>query len=260
MGIAHLSCFKEGKVKYVYYYQTKLNENRQGEIKARDRADAYAQLRKKGIRPYRVVGDDPVRWQPWALAALILVLASVVAVLTTVIFVRDGRGSGNQRCQIEDDSGVVVKAFANGFEGVFAAELDNHLAMYAQPGWEVVPANLSPELLSAFTNGLSTSAQLLQPSVKEFQKLLKIVTYLRARLSNHIADGGSFETFFQILDENQELETALRTKAFEMVLNVRPELREHMLQSVNSRLRTMGMRPLDTFAAASEGQTEIGKE
>ena len=51
-------------MKYQYFYQTKTNENRDGWITAKNRAEAYAALRKQGIRPYRVVGDDPVRWQP----------------------------------------------------------------------------------------------------------------------------------------------------------------------------------------------------
>ena len=36
-------------MKYKYLYQTKDNENREGWIKAKDRADAYAKLRKQGV-------------------------------------------------------------------------------------------------------------------------------------------------------------------------------------------------------------------
>lgn len=243
-------------MKYVYYYQTKKNENRQGEIAARDRADAYTLLRKQGIRPYRLVGDDPVRWQPWALGGLILMLTSIVVILVILLFMKRTDATDNPRCQIKGDQSVVVKAFANGFDGVFATKLDNHLAMYAQPGWEVLPIEFTPELLSAFTNDFSTSVKLLKPTVKEFKMLAKIVDHLRERLSIHIKEGGSFETFFQLLDENQELENTLRSKAFETVNNVRPELRERMLQSVNSRLTAMGMRPLDVSVV----EVEIEKE
>ena len=66
---------------YRYLYQTKDNENREGEIKAKSRDEAYTMLRKQGIRPYRVIGDDPWNWRPWAIAAGYAVLMAAVAVL-----------------------------------------------------------------------------------------------------------------------------------------------------------------------------------
>ena len=66
-------------MKYQYFYQTKENENRSGWIKARSRENAYALLRKQGIRPYRLAGDDPVNWRPWAVAAVIVALAAALA-------------------------------------------------------------------------------------------------------------------------------------------------------------------------------------
>ena len=53
---------------YKYLYQDKENRNLEGEIKARNRADAYLLLRKQGIRPYRLIGDDPWNWRPGAIA------------------------------------------------------------------------------------------------------------------------------------------------------------------------------------------------
>ena len=53
---------------YKYLYQDQENRNLEGEIKARNRADAYLILRKQGIRPYRLIGDDPWNWRPWAIA------------------------------------------------------------------------------------------------------------------------------------------------------------------------------------------------
>lgn len=70
---------------YKYLYQDKQNRNCEGEIKARDRAEAYMLLRKQGIRPYRVIGDDPVRWQPWAVGAGYAVLIAVIVVLAVLL-------------------------------------------------------------------------------------------------------------------------------------------------------------------------------
>lgn len=62
---------------YKYLYQDRENVNHEGEIKARNRAEAYAAIRKLGIRPYRVIGDDPKNWRPWAIAAGYVVMTII---------------------------------------------------------------------------------------------------------------------------------------------------------------------------------------
>ena len=70
---------------YKYLYQDKQNRNCEGEVKARDRAEAYLLLRKRGIRPYRVIGDDPWNWRPWAVGAGYAVLMVVIVVLAVLL-------------------------------------------------------------------------------------------------------------------------------------------------------------------------------
>ena len=71
-------------MKYRYLYQDRENRNLEGEIDARDRADVDLRLRKQGIRPYRVSGDDPWNWRPWAISAGYLVLSAALVVLGVV--------------------------------------------------------------------------------------------------------------------------------------------------------------------------------
>ena len=66
-------------MKYRYLYQDGENRNCEGEIKARNRDEAYATLRKSGIRPYRLIGDDPWNWRPWAVGAAFVLLAAAYA-------------------------------------------------------------------------------------------------------------------------------------------------------------------------------------
>ena len=49
--------------KFHYFYQSKENRNLDGWIAAKSRDDVYAQLRKVGIKPYKVVGKDPIAWK-----------------------------------------------------------------------------------------------------------------------------------------------------------------------------------------------------
>jgi len=72
-------------VTYKYLYQDKENKNLEGEIKARNRADAYQLLRKQGIRPYRLIGDDPWNWRPWAVGAGYAVLLATIVVLVILL-------------------------------------------------------------------------------------------------------------------------------------------------------------------------------
>lgn len=67
---------------YKYLYQDKNNSNCEGEIKARNRNEAYVLLRKRGIRPYRVIGDDPFNWLPWAIWIGYALLLGIIALLT----------------------------------------------------------------------------------------------------------------------------------------------------------------------------------
>jgi len=68
-------------VTYKYLYQDRENRNCEGEIKARNRDEAYRLIRKQGIKPYRVIGDDPWNWRPWAVALGYLLLFLVIGYL-----------------------------------------------------------------------------------------------------------------------------------------------------------------------------------
>lgn len=77
-------CYNTGELTYKYLYQDSANRNLAGEIVARNRADAYRLLRQRGIRPYRVIGDDPWNWRPWAISAGYLVLSAALVVVGVI--------------------------------------------------------------------------------------------------------------------------------------------------------------------------------
>ena len=71
-------------MKYKYLYQNRENQNLEGEIVARNRDEAYRLLRKQGIRPYRVLGDDPWNWRPWAISAGYVLLSAALVVVGVI--------------------------------------------------------------------------------------------------------------------------------------------------------------------------------
>lgn len=103
---------------YKYLYQDKQNNNCEGEVKARDRADAYTILRKQGIRPYRIIGDDPWNWQPWAIGAGYAVLMAVVVVLTILLMAKWEKTS-DKTIRLSDEEAEIFRIKAE--EAVYRA-------------------------------------------------------------------------------------------------------------------------------------------
>lgn len=85
---------------YKYLYQDHENRNCEGEIKATSRIEAYALLRKQGIRPYRLIGDDPWNWRPFAIVAGFVLLASAIVLLGVVAYRQAQELKALQRDQI----------------------------------------------------------------------------------------------------------------------------------------------------------------
>ena len=71
-------------MKYKYLYQDRKNNNLEGEIVAKNRDEAYKLLRQQGIRPYRVIGDDPWNWRPWAISAGFVILSAALFVVGVI--------------------------------------------------------------------------------------------------------------------------------------------------------------------------------
>ena len=89
-------------MKYKYLYQDSQNVSHEAEIVARDRADAYAKLRRQGVRPYRVIGDDPWNWRPWAISAGYAVLSLALIVLGIVAMTQARQLRELQMAEIEE--------------------------------------------------------------------------------------------------------------------------------------------------------------
>ena len=90
-------------MKYRYLYQNRENKNLEGEIVARNRDEAYRLLRKQGIRPYRVIGDDPWNWRPWAISAGYVVLSAALVVVGVIAISQSRQLKELQMTEIEEE-------------------------------------------------------------------------------------------------------------------------------------------------------------
>ena len=230
-------------MKYKYLYQTKENENREGWVTARDRADAYAKLRKDGIRPYRLIGDDPAKWRRWLVpsaAAAALVAATAATVMSIV-----GREEGPVgRRQLAGDSSVISACMADGWSGVFESNLDRFLAAYAQPGWIALPPELTEAQVGAFAAELERPLSAPGATGPETRMMKSIVASMRREMKDYLAGGGSVKEYLEFLEERQDQEREFRCKAMDAVARAPESMRERVLQNVNVRLREMGLPEL----------------
>lgn len=106
---------------YKYLYQDKENRNCEGEIKARNRSEAYTLLRKQGIRPYRVIGDDPWNWRPWAVVTGYAVLLATIVVLVLLVMANTSSGPAKGRVRVQMTAEEAAEFRAKAEDAVYRA-------------------------------------------------------------------------------------------------------------------------------------------
>ena len=235
-------------MKYHYYYQTSTNETRDGWIQAPNRAEAYAALRKSGVRPYRVIGDDPGRWRKWVTDGSIIVLVGILgAVIASAVFVRRAEDPKTPmvRQQIQGDAAVVASAAFNGWANVFESSLDRYLAAYALPGRTASPPLLTPDEFESIPDELRKPVRHEEDERSEYRQMRNIVAWMRGEMKAYLAAGGTVGDYFELLEERQQQERALREKAARSVERAPENYRYAAWMSVNANLRDMGIAPIE---------------
>lgn len=228
-------------MKYQFFYQTKENENRDGWITAKNRAEAYAALRKQGIRPYRVVGDDPVPWQPWAIGALValLTLGLIAALLFRTVTAEE---TPLRRGQLAGDPARIEAGQASAWSEVFPLALDRYLALYAQPGWKVARPAVSGEEAARLVADLEAEPPAVgEEDDPEIRQLKGIVKAMRGEMKEYLASGGTIADYLDFLELRQKDEESYRDQAVEHVRSAPDSLRDRARINMNVRLREMGL-------------------
>lgn len=248
-------------MKYKYLYQSSENKNLEGWIKAPDRAGAYAALRKRGIRPYRLVGDDPPAWRrPPVLFAAAFCAAAAALSAAVVAAKPDGGPAPERRQQLPPDSPVVEKGLETCWEGVFSTALDRYLAAYAQPGWIAIPPETSPEDVAGFGEDLSKPQEFPDSDPPETRLLRLIVAGMRKELSGFLEDGGSVAEYLAFLDERQDEERETRARAEKAIASASPAERQRLRASANIRLKEMGLAEIPSAGDGETGLQETRRE
>ena len=219
------------------------NENRSGEFRAANRAEAYALLRKQGIRPYRVLGDDPLPWRPVVMAVL-PVLTAVAAFFLAVRFFSGDKAGPVARSQLQGDRALIFDGVRAGWKDAFGLPLDRYLAAYAQPGTEARPPLLSSAELDGLEGDLRRTTEPREDEGPELRQLRGIVAGMREEMRKYLDGGHTVAEYLEWLEQRQRQEREFRTRAEESLARTPRNLRYEAWKSLNARLLERGLEQL----------------
>jgi hypothetical protein len=219
-------------VKYHYFYQSHENKTLDDWIVAKNRDDVYAQLRKRGIKPFKVLGRNPYAWKRWTAIA---VLAALVAVLFLVLLrgrIKNLREAENaafaseERSQIYGDNAILHELASDGWRKAMGNEGDAWLARHAIPGVMCDCATGGSQSSATASDAkkrnlpaLTTSpVRIAQDDVAEVAKMKRLVNNMKQELAEYLAADGTPEDYMALCDER------LRTER-DILSNVTQELK-----------------------------------
>ena len=231
--------------KFHYFYQSKANENLEGWIAAKSRDDAYAQLRKVGIKPYRVVGKDPLAWKRWtAIAVLAFALTGTYAWLA----IRPAPSNPEEpsvRHQIYGAESVIKNGMATGWAVCGLDDGEKFLARYAQPGLKVAYVRPTAQIAAAVDVSLESRLAAADGDLIEYRQLKEIVESIKDELRRYKSQGGKTEGFIERLQERQSQEVAYYLAANQELENAKKTMSEDDIYSLwaakNAELRAIGL-------------------
>ena len=231
--------------KFHYFYQSKENKNLDGWIVAKSRDDAYAQLRKQSIKPYKVVGKDPIAWKRWAAIA---VLAVALAGSYAWLALRSEPVAPDEqfvRHQIYGAESVIRNGISTEWSACGLDEGERYLARYAQPGIKVAYRRKTPETASAVEAALARHLEVEDSELLEYRQLKQIVESIKDELRAYIKSGGNVDGFLDRLQERQDQEVAYYNAANQELENAKATMSEDELYNLwaakNAELRAIGL-------------------
>ena len=231
--------------KFHYFYQSKENKNLDGWIVAKSRDDAYAQLRKQSIKPYKVVGKDPIAWKRWAAIA---VLAVALAGSYAWLALRSEPVAPDEQFvshQIYGAESVIRNGISTEWSACGLDEGERYLARYAQPGIKVAYRRKTPETASAVEAALARHLEVEDSELLEYRQLKQIVESIKDELRAYIKSGGNVDGFLDRLQERQDQEVAYYNAANQELENAKATMPEDELYNLwaakNAELRAIGL-------------------
>ena len=256
---------KVKKVKFIYSYNTKQNERREGLIiSAPNRDAAFSELNRQGIRPFKLHpapgfwnAISGVGWWWFAIAGLALLVGILVTVAMTqhkdivqleqdedVREIVSGAITSRVRRQLIGDQGFIEKGIRTGWSDVFSHEGERFLSSFAIPG---VPATVRTTNVAALEEALKRKVEAQESDSMEARQIKAMVEGMKDEMRRYVAAGGTIEQYGRRLVARQDEEIAIYTRAVNEVEQAtkgnadKTEIAA-LVDRRNEELRRMGIR------------------
>lgn len=194
-------------MKYHYFYQSKENKSCDGWIDAHDRNEAYAKLRKRGIKPYKLLGRNPLPWKRWAAIGVLAATAAALGVVVVRELAADRREAfgWEDRSQIYGDPELLQELVADGWRKAMRSEGNAWFARHARPG-------LPCDCKNTGENAVCISAEPLRiepTDSPEVAKMKRLVNGMKREFKAYIDAGGTAEDYMTLCDERLRTELGI---------------------------------------------------
>ena len=222
---------------------------------AESRETVFEALRKKGIRPIKVIAEDgskangEIRGVRRRVVGVAAVLAAIVAVIATSLYNRVSAPplpefeSGQTRRQIIGDTAIIDKGIATGWSDVFPEEGDRFFASFAIPGVRAGQRNTTVEEIKA---ALDRDVEVSDSDGLEARQVKSMVAGMKAEARAYINAGGSIVDYGKRLTERQDAEIAIYERAKAEIDHARKTMSQDdfiaLWEGRNDQLRNLGIK------------------
>ncbi len=252
-------------MKFVYQYRTSDNVRHQGVVSAASREEAFAALKRQGVKPMTVEDAPGVlnklwgRGKRWIVIGVlgVLVLAVSVKLLSSLFEIKTQASEieslseqlstfdSPMRRQLIGDTAVIEMGVRTGWTSVFQSEGDQFLASFAIPGVPAAKRNVAEKLLS---DALTNAVEVVRTDGIEARQIKAIVKGMKAEILGLLANGWTLREVGSSLARRQEQEIQYYTRAAAEIEKATREGRPDVLQLWelrNAQLRRIGVKLID---------------
>lgn len=197
-------------MRYHYFYQSRENKTLDDWIEAKNRDDAYALLRKRGIKPFKVLGRNPYAWKRWTAIGVLAVLAAALGVVV-VRGVAQKRHealkaafAAEDRSQVYGDSAILHDLASDGWRKAMGNDGDAWLARHAIPG---VLCDCAATGAGNPAPTLTTDPIRISPDDSaEVAKMKSLVNGMKRELAEYLSADGTAADYMALCDERLRTE------------------------------------------------------
>ena len=244
---------------FSYFYKTSDGVRHEAQIVARSKDMAFAELRKQGIRPIKVVQHEPplvvkLLKRSWLLMIALVVIGlyhnlsttannkSVDPVNTAVSSETSYVAKPMTRRWIQGNRQLVEKAKRE----LFSTPLERYLAQFSEPGIVGQEGMLKDDEIAQYREVLNSFIYISDSAFTEEKILKRIVCGLKHEMKDYLEGGGTPSGYAQALVERQKKEYDFRISAENKLAQMEKNEKAYAFWlKANASLAAMGIQPID---------------